>query len=196
MLGAGTINWHRPIFHMAVTLYRGGGDSLDLMIHNVVRQNALIESYVFALLDGGHLGFLVQNDIITSSWCQKRNPRGRLTRKSVLYIILGAVAQFWFKSQFFKMADGGHFVFLCQNNVITSSWCQICNPRGRLTRKSVFMHDSTCSSSILVQNLIFQDGRWQPSWISVSKWCHNVNLMSESESSWSTYPKKCLYTWF
>ena len=48
-------------------MYIGGGDSLDLMIHNVVRQNALIESYVFALLDGGHLGFLVQNDIITSS---------------------------------------------------------------------------------------------------------------------------------
>ena len=33
--------------------------------------------------DGSHLGFMGQNDVITSYWCQNRNLRGRCTRKSV-----------------------------------------------------------------------------------------------------------------
>jgi len=48
------------------------------------------KSYVFALRDGGHLwpdgnhlGFLGQNDVIPSNWCQNRNSRSRCTRKSV-----------------------------------------------------------------------------------------------------------------
>ena len=72
-------------------------------------------SYVFTLPDGGHLwpddshlGFRGQNDVITSTLYQNRNPRGSY-RKKCLHTLFFAL---WFKSKFFGICQRPFWIWL------------------------------------------------------------------------------------
>jgi len=66
------------------------------------------KSYVFYLTDGGHLGSMGHNDVITWKWCQNRNSRGRLTGENVfIRDIFGALVQ----TLIFRDGASGHFGF-------------------------------------------------------------------------------------
>jgi len=66
-----------------------------------------LKSYVFALPDGGHLGFPAENDVVMSNSCQIRNPRSRINQKVYLHMILSALIE----NLIFQDGAGGHLGF-------------------------------------------------------------------------------------